>query len=243
MWCEIVGWLFCNGSSSAQLQTSSGDEAMMESIRSRTGSASALNSWDNPSASRSESEPSVSGAQRQSTRSETRIVLWGTGGNLALTDLDLCATLCIDRCQSSKEPSMSRLQLALNVSDLDQAIAFYSRYFDAEPAKVKPGYANFAIEDPPLKLVLIEGDQPGTINHLGVEVFSTGEVAAKADYLATQGLATQVEDQTTCCYAVQDKVWVDGPDGTSWETYVVLEDVETADACCSTGAPDTTRCC
>src|SRR5579871_1045818 len=133
---------------------------------------------------------------------------------------------------------MSRLQLALNVSDLDEAIRFYSRYFDAEPAKVKPGYANFAIDDPPLKLVLMEGGDPGTINHLGVEVFSTAEVTAKAAHLVAKGLATAVEDETTCCYAVQDKVWVDGPDGTSWETYVVLADAETADGagCCSTSA-------
>jgi lactoylglutathione lyase len=144
---------------------------------------------------------------------------------------------------------MSRLQLALNVSDLDEAISFYSKYFDAEPAKVKPGYANFAIEDPPLKLVLIEGGQPGTINHLGVEVFTTEQVSAKAEALAAKGLATETEDRTTCCYAVQDKVWVDGPDDTSWETYVVLEDVESTGertdeiGCCSVSASGQTRCC
>jgi catechol 2,3-dioxygenase-like lactoylglutathione lyase family enzyme len=143
---------------------------------------------------------------------------------------------------------VSRLQLAINVSNLDEAVDFYSRYFGAQPAKVKPGYANFAIDEPPLKLVLMEGGEPGTINHLGVEVFSTEEVAAATKHLASQGLATEVEDATTCCYSVQDKVWVDGPDGTSWETYVVLADAEfhggeDADAPCSTTAAGATRCC
>ena len=139
---------------------------------------------------------------------------------------------------------MSRLQLALNVSDLDEAISFYSKYFDAVPAKVRPGYANFAIEDPPLKLVLIEGGKPGTINHLGVEVFTTDQVRSKAEALAAKGLATEIEDRTTCCDAVQDKVWVDGPDATSWETYVVLEDVESTDesGCCSASATAETCC-
>jgi hypothetical protein len=139
---------------------------------------------------------------------------------------------------------MSRLQLALNVSDLDEAIAFYAAYFDTAPAKVRPGYANFAIEDPPLKLVLMATGQPGTINHLGVEVFSSEEVTRKAGALAAKGLATEVEEKTTCCYAVQDKVWTDGPDGTSWETYVVLEDADgDASACCATEATASTRCC
>jgi catechol 2,3-dioxygenase-like lactoylglutathione lyase family enzyme len=143
---------------------------------------------------------------------------------------------------------VSRLQLALNVSDLDEAIDFYSTYFRTAPAKVRPGYANFAIDEPPLKLVLMEGGSPGTINHLGVEVFSTDEVAEASSYLAAQGLNTEVEDHTTCCYAVQDKVWVDGPDGTSWETYVVLSDAEAAadvdaSTCCSTSPAGVTRCC
>lgn len=138
---------------------------------------------------------------------------------------------------------MSRVQLALNVADLDQAIAFYSKYFEAEPAKVRPGYANFAIADPPLKLVLMEGGEPGTINHLGVEVFSTDEVRASAERLAAAGLSTEVEESTTCCHAVQDKVWVDGPDGTSWETYVVLADVELDDDCCTASPAGASRCC
>lgn len=137
---------------------------------------------------------------------------------------------------------MSRLQLALNVSDLDQAVAFYSAYFQTPPAKVRPGYANFAVAEPPLKLVLIEGaGVPGSINHLGVEVESTEEVAAATVRFDGAGWATDLEESTTCCYAVQDKVWVDGPDATRWETYVVLADAETARGedgveCCATAS-------
>ena len=120
---------------------------------------------------------------------------------------------------------MSRLQLALNVSNLEEAVAFYSTYFNTEPAKVRPGYANFAILDPPLKLVLFEGaGSPGSINHLGVEVATSDEVTAAADRLSLAGLATEIEERTTCCFAVQDKVWVDGPDGSRWEVYKVLAD-------------------
>jgi len=123
---------------------------------------------------------------------------------------------------------MSRVQLALNVDDLTESIAFYTKLFGAEPAKRRPGYANFAIDEPPLKLVLIEGQgAPGTMNHLGVEVFSTGEVAAAHARLADAGLAAVPEDGVTCCYAVQDKVWVDDPDGAPWEVYTVLADAET----------------
>lgn len=122
---------------------------------------------------------------------------------------------------------MSRVQLALNVSNLDSAIEFYSKLFGVGPAKVREGYANFAIAEPPLKLVLIEGDgAPGTMNHLGVEVESTDKVAAATSRLADQGLATAVEEQTTCCYAVQDKVWVTAPDGEPWEVYTVLSDAQ-----------------
>jgi catechol 2,3-dioxygenase-like lactoylglutathione lyase family enzyme len=122
---------------------------------------------------------------------------------------------------------MSRVQLALNVANLDDAIAFYSKLFAAEPAKVRPGYANFAIAEPPLKLVLIEGDGvTGTINHLGVEVESTADVLAARERLADAGLATAIEDEVECCFAKQDKVWVDGPDGEPWEIYTVLEHVE-----------------
>jgi catechol 2,3-dioxygenase-like lactoylglutathione lyase family enzyme len=137
---------------------------------------------------------------------------------------------CIDndRC-------MSRLQLALNVSNLDEAVDFYSRLFGAEPAKRRPGYANFAIADPPLKLVLFEGaGEPGSLNHLGVEVASTAEVRAAHERLAAARLEPRAEDGVTCCHAVQDKVWVDGPDGRPWEIYTVLADApqEPARACC-----------
>jgi catechol 2,3-dioxygenase-like lactoylglutathione lyase family enzyme len=119
------------------------------------------------------------------------------------------------------------VQLALNVANLDDAVAFYSKLFGVEPAKLRPGYANFAVAEPPLKLVLIEGGgEPGTLNHLGVEVESTEQVADAQRRLATAGLATSVEDQVSCCYAVQDKVWVDDPNGAPWEIYTVLADVE-----------------
>lgn len=123
---------------------------------------------------------------------------------------------------------MSRVQLALNVSDLDQAVEFYSKLFTVEPAKRRPGYANFAIDSPPLKLVLVENpDADGRLNHLGVEVFSTDEVSAAQARLAGGGLATATEDDVTCCYARQDKVWVDDPDGAPWEIYTVLADSDT----------------
>jgi catechol 2,3-dioxygenase-like lactoylglutathione lyase family enzyme len=124
---------------------------------------------------------------------------------------------------------MSRVQLALNVTDIDAAVEFYSRLFATEPAKRKPGYANFAIADPPLKLVLFENQVApgGSINHLGVEVQSTDEVTATTRRLAGEGLDTLTEENTTCCYAVQDKVWVEGPDAERWEVYVVHADSET----------------
>jgi catechol 2,3-dioxygenase-like lactoylglutathione lyase family enzyme len=125
---------------------------------------------------------------------------------------------------------MARVQLALNVSDLDEAIGFYSKLFGTPPAKVQPGYANFAVADPPLKLVLIEhADSRGTgvagaLNHLGVEVAETVEVAQASNRLAGEGLETLDQQETTCCYAMQDKVWVEDPDATPWEIYTVLSD-------------------
>jgi catechol 2,3-dioxygenase-like lactoylglutathione lyase family enzyme len=121
---------------------------------------------------------------------------------------------------------VSRVQLALRVADLDAAVAFYSRLFDTAPAKRRPGYANFAVAEPPLKLVLLEGagGEPTRMDHLGVEVASTEEVTAATARLADAGLATRVEDNTTCCYAVQDKVWVTGPGGEPWEVYTVTGD-------------------
>jgi catechol 2,3-dioxygenase-like lactoylglutathione lyase family enzyme len=121
---------------------------------------------------------------------------------------------------------MSRVQLALRVSDLDASIEFYSRLFDTTPAKRRPGYANFAIAEPPLKLVLLEGE-PGEdtrMDHLGVEVESTDLVADATNRLAEAGRATRIEDNTTCCYAVQDKVWVTGPGAEPWEVYTVTGD-------------------
>jgi catechol 2,3-dioxygenase-like lactoylglutathione lyase family enzyme len=122
-----------------------------------------------------------------------------------------------------------RVQLALNVNDLAESIAFYTKLFGAEPAKVRPGYANFALTEPLLKLVLLENPgQGGTLNHLGVEVTSTGAVEAEQDRLAGAGLAAVEEKDTTCCYARQDKFWVKGaPDGERWEIYTVLEDSAT----------------
>lgn len=141
---------------------------------------------------------------------------------------------------------MSRIQLALNVDDVDAAVEFYSALFSAEPAKRRPGYANFAIHEPPLKLVLLENPgKGGSLNHLGIEVADTDTVDREQDRLAAQGLASTSERGTTCCYAKQDKFWVQGaPDGESWEVYTVLADSATfrddepSDAtCCGSGSP------
>ncbi len=119
-----------------------------------------------------------------------------------------------------------RIQLALNVRDIDEAVGFYSKLFDVEPAKRRPGYANFAIEEPPLKLVLFENPEAEErLNHLGVEVFSSEEVEAATERLRRAGMADLVEDETTCCHAVQDKVWAAEPQGLRWEWYRVLADV------------------
>lgn len=151
---------------------------------------------------------------------------------------------------------MPRVQLALNVADLDAAVGFYSKLFATSPAKIRPGYANFAVADPPLKLVLIEGHgAPGSLNHLGVEVETTDQVATTQRRLADEGLPTATEDEVSCCYAVQDKVWVDAPDGEPWEIYTVLADAEmtsgelravepeAGDLCCTTAPESADRCC
>ncbi|ETD32438.1 ArsI/CadI family heavy metal resistance metalloenzyme [Williamsia sp. D3] len=123
---------------------------------------------------------------------------------------------------------MSRMQLALNVDDLDQAVAFYSKLFDVPPAKLKPGYANFAVTEPPLKLVLLENPgKGGTINHLGVEVESSEKVHNEIARLSGEGLFTEEEINSTCCFATQDKVWVTGPAGEKWEVYTVFADSDT----------------
>jgi catechol 2,3-dioxygenase-like lactoylglutathione lyase family enzyme len=145
--------------------------------------------------------------------------------------------------------TMSRIQLALNVDDLAESIAFYSTLFGTEPAKIRPGYANFAVAEPPLKLVLIENaGQGGSINHLGVEVADVDTVDAEQTRLAGSGLASVDERGTTCCYALQDKFWVEAaPNGERWEVYTVLADSETFDAegaaCCTTPDEASTACC
>ncbi|MGI8666457.1 MAG: ArsI/CadI family heavy metal resistance metalloenzyme [Jatrophihabitans sp.] len=136
---------------------------------------------------------------------------------------------------------MSRIQLALNVDNLDEAISFYRTLFNTEPAKIKPGYANFAVVEPPLKLILMENPgQGGSINHLGVEVADIDSVDAEQSRLAESGLASVDERGTTCCYAKQDKFWVQGaPDGERWEVYTVLADSATFSA----EAAEGTTCC
>jgi catechol 2,3-dioxygenase-like lactoylglutathione lyase family enzyme len=154
---------------------------------------------------------------------------------------------------------MSRIQLALNVDDVDEAVAFYSKLFGTEPAKRRPGYANFAIADPPLKLVLLENPgSGGSLNHLGVEVEKASDVDAHQTRLTTEGFFADVEKNTTCCYAVQDKFWVTAPDGEMWEHYVVRADSQpelegqSASAlsmvagdgrCCATDDDGATVCC
>ncbi len=152
---------------------------------------------------------------------------------------------------------MSRVQLALRVADLEGSVAFYSKLFGAEPAKRRPGYANFAIAEPPLKLVLIEGQpgEPTRMDHLGVEVETTDEVTAATTRLAAEGLATATEEDTACCYALQDKVWVTGPGNEPWEVYTVKGDADSLSKpagsdCCAPAAeaggaaqPATPSCC
>lgn len=143
---------------------------------------------------------------------------------------------------------MSRVQLALRVPDLDGSVAFYAKLFGVQPAKRRPGYANFAIDEPPLKLVLLEGesDRATVLDHLGVEVFSTDDVTAAAARLRESGLVTLAENDTECCYALQDKVWVRGPGDEPWEVYVVKADAAQLDraagsACCTPGTRQADR--
>ena len=137
---------------------------------------------------------------------------------------------------------MSRIQLALDVDDLDEAVAFYRRLLGVEPAKRRPGYANFAVAEPPLKLVLLENPgRGGQLNHLGIEVDSTEQVQAETARLRDEGLVAAEEHGTTCCYATQDKIWITGPAGEQWEVYTVLGDSPTfggepaaaGQACCA----------
>src|SRR5215212_4292975 len=139
---------------------------------------------------------------------------------------------------------MSRMQLALNVDNLGEAVTFYSKLFDAKPAKLKEGYANFAIAEPPLKLVLLENPgKGGTINHLGVEVESSDKVHEEIARLTGEGLVTDEEIGTTCCFATQDKVWVTGPAGEKWEVYTVLADSETFSTKPEAADSRQTACC
>jgi catechol 2,3-dioxygenase-like lactoylglutathione lyase family enzyme len=147
-----------------------------------------------------------------------------------LTSVDVWTTLAISIPINVLEQPVARVQLALNVSDLTEAIAFYTKLFGVAPAKVLPGYANFVVTDPPLKLVLME--KPGTrasgvagaLNHVGVEMTTPEEVGDATRRLSAEGLETDAQHATTCCDAVQDKVWVEDPDRTPWEFYVVLAD-------------------
>ena len=150
---------------------------------------------------------------------------------------------------------MSRVQLALNVGDLEASIDFYTKLFKTPPNKIRENYANFAIDEPPLKLVLIAGEgTPGTMNHVGVEVASTEEVAEATTRMQAEGAECTIEDGTTCCFAVQDKVWVNGPE-IPWEIYTVLADADVMhpaeSECCTpatsgpvaVGAPVAKACC
>jgi catechol 2,3-dioxygenase-like lactoylglutathione lyase family enzyme len=168
-----------------------------------------------------------------------------------LTHLDVVSTFLVSITVDVRRfPAMSRIQLALNVEDVEAAAAFYEKLFGTPPAKRRPGYANFAITEPPLKLVLIESKGKGaTLNHLGVEVFSTEEVSRAHERLQAAGLGPRPEMNTTCCYAVQDKVWVHDPDGAPWEVYTVVADASVGphpvpaageESCC---APSASTCC
>jgi lactoylglutathione lyase len=180
-----------------------------------------------------------------------------------LTDVDVNGNVDPTHTSTAVDISrriiMSRVQLALNVDDLQASVAFYSNLFNAAPAKLRPGYANFAIAEPPLKLVLIENPgQGGSLNHLGVEVVDADTVDSEQARLAEHGLATVDERGTTCCYARQDKFWVEGaPNGERWEVYTVLADSVTfgaptetdeASVCCGVGTsaqatPTASACC
>lgn len=142
----------------------------------------------------------------------------------------------------------SRVQLALNVSDIEAATRFYTDLFGVEPAKQRDGYANFEIADPPLKLVLFEHAAASPLNHLGVEVASSDDVTAAADRFAAAGLSHKLMASDRCCHAVQDKVWVDAPDVPfgGWEFYTVLADADGTDeksTCCAAIEPSSEVCC
>jgi len=143
----------------------------------------------------------------------------------------------------AEEVPTQRLQLALNVKDLDEAIEFYSKMFNTEPARLRPGYANFAIANPPLKLVLFEGPEEGTINHLGVEVTTSEEVISAEQRLIKAGLETTGIDDTVCCYAEKTETWLAAPDSTRWEWYVRTGDSEQMQNTILEGGDAPTTCC
>jgi catechol 2,3-dioxygenase-like lactoylglutathione lyase family enzyme len=154
---------------------------------------------------------------------------------LLLTNVDVSSILDASTFVNAiGRSAVSRVQLALNVADIDEAVRFYSKLFGTEPTKRRPGYANFAIAMPPLKLVLFETPDArgqgiaGALNHLGIEVETPEEVHAAARRLSAAGLAPEMHESTTCCYAVQDKAWVNDPDGAPWEVYTVLADAADA---------------
>ena len=165
-----------------------------------------------------------------------------------ITSTNIIASTFVDPI---REVAVSRVQLALNVSDIDAAVEFYSKLFHAPPAKRQPGYANFAISDPPLKLVLIERAEArgsgvdAALNHLGIEVETPEEVREASARFAGEGLDPEIQESTTCCYAVQDKAWVEDPDGAPWEVYVVLADApaETGLSCSTEACSPSVACC
>jgi lactoylglutathione lyase len=159
---------------------------------------------------------------------------------ISMDPLTYVEDLAHPRDVTNSAPDSGRIQLALNVDDLDQAVDFYSRLFAVEPVKRRPGYANFAIARPPLKLVLLESPgHGGTLNHLGVEVPSSDAVVSEVHRLRQAGLVADEEMGTTCCYAEQDKAWISGPGGEQWEIYTVLADSDSFGAV----EDETCRCC
>lgn len=138
-------------------------------------------------------------------------------------------------------PATGRVQLALNVEDLEASERFYADLFGVEPIKRKPGYVNFAIAQPPLKLILFQGGDGGTINHLGIEVPSSKDVSDAIERLEDADMDVEIEEKVTCCYASQDKVWATAPDGEKWEYYTVLADVDRLES--NQGSETATQCC
>jgi len=142
-----------------------------------------------------------------------------------------------------------RLQLALNVKNLDSAITYYSKMFDAEPHKVRKGYANFAIDNPALKLVLFENPNANEhLNHLGVEVFDSADIEKTSKRFEVAGILGSVQTDMICCHAGQDKVLAKAETNLSWEWYIIKDDNphgadQNASQCCSDGSQQKSVCC